>query len=217
MDMPPSPLTIEGYVVHKTNNALRMTFRDGPGDPCAVGVQGAGDGKGKKLAILFGFANGGTGNHILTLSDGTELRIASKEQQATVVTQGDGRALATIERGAESTARLPNGTPLLHFGPDPVEDHTPDLFRMVVTDEMGDSVGTLDVIRKVPGWSVSRAVADAAELAIWWDRAGQPLPVPILGTRLTGVRPLTPVERNVLMCACVDLAVGLRPYIASMN
>ena len=217
MDMTPSPLTIEGYVVHKTNNALRMTFRDGPGDPCAVGVQGAGDGTRRKLAILFGFANGGAGNHVLTSSGGTELRIASKEQQPTVLTRGDGSALATIERGAESTARLPNGTPLLHFGPDPVEDRTPDLFRMVVTGATGDSVGTLDVIRKVPGWSVSRAVAGAAELAIWWDRAGQALPVPILGTRLTAVRPLTTVERDVLVCACVDVAIGLRPYIASMN
>lgn len=63
---------------------------------------------------------------------------------------------------------------------------------MVVTGAMGDSVGNLDMIRKVPGWSVSRAVPGAAELAIWWDRAGQPLPVPILGKRLPGVRPLIP-------------------------
>jgi hypothetical protein len=94
---------------------------------------------------------------------------------------------------------------------------SPDLFRMVVTDSVGDSVGTLDVIRKVPGWSLSRAVTGAAALAIWWDHAGQALPVPILGTRLTAVRALTPDERDVLVCACVDIAIGLRPYIASMN
>jgi hypothetical protein len=217
MDVTPPSSTIEGYVVHKTNNALRMSFQDGPGDPCAVGVQGAGDGKGKKLAILFGFANGGSGNHVLTWSDGTVLRIASKEREPTVLTLGDGSALATIERGDESTARMPDGSPLLHFGPDPVEDRTPDLFRIVVTGADGGAVGTLDVIRKVPGWTLSRAVAGAADLAIWWDRAGQPLPVPILGTRLATVRPLTPVERDVLVCACVDLAIGLRPYIASMN
>lgn len=114
-------------------------------------------------------------------------------------------------------ARSPDGSALLAFAPDPVEDRTPDLFRMVVTAGDGGAVGTLDVIRKVPGWTLSRAVADAATFAIWWDHAGQPLPVPILGTRLTTVRPLSPVEREVLVCACVDLAIGLRPYIASMN
>jgi hypothetical protein len=35
--MTPSPLTIEGYVVDKANNALRMTFHDGPDEPCAMG------------------------------------------------------------------------------------------------------------------------------------------------------------------------------------
>jgi hypothetical protein len=204
-------------VVHKANNALRMTFPDGPGDPCAVGVQGGGDGKGKKLAILFGFANGGSGNHVLTWSDGSELRIASREQQPTILTRGDGSALATVERGDLSVARSPDGSALLAFAPDPVEDRTPDLFRMVVTAGDGGAVGTLNVIRKVPGWALSRAVADAATFAIWWDHAGQPLPVPMLGTCLTAVRPLSPVEREVLVCACVDLAIGLRPYIASMN
>ena len=208
---------IEGYVVHKANNALRMTFQDGPGDPCAVGVQGGGDGKGKKLAILFGFANGGSGDHVLTWSDGSVSRIASREGRPTILTRGDGSTLATVERGDVSTARSPDGGALLAFAPDPVEDRTPDLFRMVVTTGDGESVGSLDVIRKVPGWTLSRAVADAATLAIWWDHAGQALPVPILGTRLTTVRPLTPVERQVLVCVCVDLAIGLRPYIASMN
>jgi len=43
------PAVIEGYVVHKANNVLRMTFQDGPGDPCAVGVLGGGDGKGEEV------------------------------------------------------------------------------------------------------------------------------------------------------------------------
>ena len=217
MDVTPSPVTIEAYVVHKTNNSLRMTFRDGPGDACAIGVQSGADGRGRKLAILFGFINGGTGNHVLTWADGRELRIASKEQQPTVLARGDSSILATIERGAESTAVLPDNSPLLHFRPDPVEDRTPDLFRMVMTDAADEPVGTFDVIRKVPGWSMSRAVASATELAIWWDHAGQALPVPILGTRLTTIRPLTQDERDVMVCACVDIAIGLRPYIASMN
>ena len=109
-----------------------------------------------------------------------------------MLTRSDGSALATVERGDVSTALAPDGSPLLRFEPDPVEDCTPDLFRMVATDSDGATVGSLDVIRKVPGWTVSRAIDGAATFAIWWDRAGQPLPVPVLGTRLVTVRPLTP-------------------------
>lgn len=62
--MPDNPIVIEGHVVHKKSNALKMSFQDGPGDPFAVGHQGAGDGKGAKLGVLFGFKNGGTGNQL---------------------------------------------------------------------------------------------------------------------------------------------------------
>jgi len=41
--------------------------------------------------------------------------------------------------------------------------------------------------------------------------------VPILGTRATLTRELTPLERDVLLCACVDITIGLRPYISAMN
>jgi hypothetical protein len=56
-DVPAESTIIEGHVVHQKSNALQITFRDGTGDPFAVGVQGAGDGKGKRLGVLFGFKN----------------------------------------------------------------------------------------------------------------------------------------------------------------
>ncbi|MCW2647500.1 MAG: hypothetical protein JWP07_3609 [Pseudonocardiales bacterium] len=56
-DVPAESTIIEGHVVHTKSNALQITFRDGTGDPFAVGVQGAGDGKGKRLGVLFGFKN----------------------------------------------------------------------------------------------------------------------------------------------------------------
>jgi hypothetical protein len=43
------------------------------------------------------------------------------------------------------------------------------------------------------------------------------MPVPVLGTRLTLERPPTDIERDVLLGACVDLAIGLRPYISVMD
>jgi hypothetical protein len=49
------PTFIGGRVVHKKSNALQITFHDAAGDPFAVGVQGAADGKGKNLGVLFGF------------------------------------------------------------------------------------------------------------------------------------------------------------------
>ena len=60
-------------------------------------------------------------------------------------------------------------------------------------------------------------VVDAIEEVFWWNRAGAPLKVPTLGTRATLTRELTPLERDVLLCACVDITIGLRPYISAMN
>ena len=100
MSTPSGPATvIEGRVVHKKSNALQITFHDGPGDPFAVGVQGQGDGKGKKLGVLFGFKNGGTGNHVLTFRDGPVIGVASRDGQPSVFTFADGRPVATVTRG----------------------------------------------------------------------------------------------------------------------
>jgi hypothetical protein len=75
----------------------------------------------------------------------------------------------------------------------------------------------MDVIRRVAGWTLSRALDGAAKEFVWWDRPGQPLPVPILGTRLTLDRSPVGPERDVLVGACVDMAIGLRPYVPAMR
>jgi hypothetical protein len=86
-----------------------------------------------------------------------------------------------------------------------------------LTDQASEDMGRLDVIRRVGGWMLSRAIDAAVTQYIWWDRAGRALPVPILGTRLTLNRAPTPEERDVLLGACVDLAFGLRPYGSVMQ
>jgi hypothetical protein len=218
MTSPANPPTIiEGRVVHKTSNALQITFHNGPGDPLGVGVQGADDGKGKKFGTLLGFKNGGTGNHRLTYGDGEVVRIASKEQAPTVLCRGDGTHFATIERGPTSSAVMADGGDLFTFVPDPDEAMTLELFRVIVNTPSGERVGRLDVIRREGGWTLSRAVDAAWKEYLWFDHAGRALPVPILGTRLTLDRPPTDVERDVLLGACIDLAIGLRPYISVMN
>ena len=206
---------IEGRVAHKTNNALRIVFNDGPGDPIATGVQGAGDGKGSKAAILFGFKNGGTGRHVVTYADGSELTVHSKDAAPTVVSRGEVE-VATIERGETSTARAAGGTTVFSFAQAP-EESRPDVYHLVVTAPDGSTAAHLDVIRKVSGWSVVDRINAIDDYFIWWDRAGAPLKTPLLGTRLTVLRPLTETEKDVLLGACVDITLGLRPYTKSMG
>lgn len=208
---------IEGRVVHKTSNALKITFSDGPGEPLAVGVQGAGDGAGGKLAMLFGFKNGGTGKHRITYSDGAIVWVESKAKEPTVITHGDGTPLATVERGDASSAVSSTGGTLFRFVPDPDEARTPEVFRILVQDAQGEDVGRLDVIRSAGGWTLKSIADDLYNTYIWWDHAGGPLPVPLLGTRLMLRTPVEGAARDVLLGACVDIALGLRPYTEAMR
>ena len=141
---------IAGLVSRKTSNRLRMTFNDGPGDPIADAVQSGGDGRGAGVGILFGFKNGGAGNHVLDFTDGHQLVVSSRDSQPTEITR-DGKSFATVQRRA-----------------------------------------------------VGRSGSEA-------------LKIPILGTRLTLTQQVAPAVRDVLMAACVDIAIGLRPYIPEMG
>jgi hypothetical protein len=213
---------IDGRIARKTSNGLKMTFHEGDGDPLAVAVQSSGDGKGAKLGVLFGFKNGGPGRHGLTYQDGRQIFVQSREQKPTLITESSGEELAVVNRVAKgldrSTAVATSGAEILHFSSDPAEPMTPDIFRVVVTDADGGDLARLHVIRKTSGWKSLSDVLDSAwSTYIWWDHAGAPLPVLVLGTRLILLRELTPIERDVLLAACVDLAIGLRPYIAEMN
>jgi hypothetical protein len=214
VDSASSATLIEGRVVHKRSNALKVIFAAGPGAPVATGEQGAGDGTGAKLATLFGFKNGGTGNHRLSYHSGAVVWVESRSGRPTEVTRGDGSPVASIERGEISTATGSDGAAVLSFVPDPAEARTPELFRMVRRSAGGKELGRLDVIRRAAGWSLGDELWNTA---VWWDRAGEPLPLPLLGTRLTLHTAPDDLTRDVLLAACVDIAVGLRPYIAAMN
>lgn len=216
------PVVIDGRIARKTSNSLRMTFQEGDADPIAVAVQSSGDGKGAKLGVLFGFKNGGPGRHGLTYQDGRQVFVHSREQKPTLITEANGADLAVVNRVAKgtdrSTAVAAGGGELLHFTADPIEPMTPDIFRVVITDAAGHDLGRLHVIRKAGGWKTLSDVLDSAwNTYIWWDHAGAPLPVQVLGTRLILLRNVSPIERDVLLAACVDLAIGLRPYIPEMN
>lgn len=216
------PVVIDGRISRKTSNKLKMTFHEGDGEPLAEALQSSGDGKGAKLGMLFGFKNGGPGRHGLTFQDGRQIFVHSREQQPTLITESDGADLAVVNRVAKGTDRSiavnAGGATVLQFTSDPVEPVTSDVFRVVITDAAGADLGRLHVIRKAGGWKTMSDVIDSAwNTYVWWDRAGAPLPVLVLGTRLILLREVTPLERDVLFSACVDLAVGMRPYIAEMN
>lgn len=105
---------------------------------------------------------------------------------------------------------------MLRVVADETEPKTAELFRIVVTTPAGAELGRLDVIRREPGWTLG-GIADAAwDEHVWWGKAGRALPVPILGTRLVLTSVPVGLERDVLLGACVDIALGLRPYIAEM-
>lgn len=208
---------IEGRVKHRTSNALQITFHAGPGEPVAVGVQSAGDGRGRRLGVLFGFKNGGTGNHQLHYPDGRVVGVASRDGAPSQFTTASGSPLATVHRGDASSAVLPDGRELFWFTADPDEPVTADLYRLRVAAPDHGEIGRLDVIRRAQGWSVMRTLDAIDDFFIWMDRAGQPLPIPIHGTRLWLTEPITDVQRDVLLAACVDIAIGLRPYVAAMD
>lgn len=154
---------------------------------------------------------------MLTSTDGTELQVASKDAAPSVFTRSDGTELCTVRRGETSVAVAAGGSEILHFVPDPDEAKTVEAFRLLVMTPADEQLGRLDVIRTAGGWKLSRAVDAALDTLLWWDHAGQAMKVSILGTRLTLERTPTAVERDVLLGACVDLAIGLRPYIAAMS
>jgi len=208
------PTVIEGRLGRRLNNALILEFRDGPGDPFGTAVQGGGDGIGRKLGVLFGFKNGGAGTHTYTPVEGSPVLVESRERAATLLTRSDGSPVGQIERGPTCIARRADGAEILHFTDDPAGAKTLDAFRLIVTVPNGDLVAHLHVIRTIEGWSLGRELVDDV---IWWGRAGQPLRLPLLGTSLQLQRPLTPVEREIVLAACVDLAIGLRPYGTAMG
>jgi len=203
---------LEGRVVCETPGGATMVFRGGPGEPLAVAARG--DGRGARSAILLGRKNGG---YRIGYADGAAVRAEPSDETTLMVRRGDGGAVATIVRGETATAVAATGGTLFHFVPDPGEASTPDLFRLVVLDRMGAEFGRLDVIRGVGGWSSHRLADSMGDTYLWWDRTGQPLPVPILGTRVVAEHPLDRIERDVLLAVCADIALGLRAYIPAMS
>jgi hypothetical protein len=210
------PVLVDGRLARATSNALTMQFRNGPGAPLATARQGAADGRGKKFGILLGFKNGGPGTHVLTFSDGSVLHVTTRDTPLTTIARADGVEIATTERGEHSQVRRAGGAGLPWFvvSDDPERPKDLDAFHLVVDRGTGERLGRLEVVRTVAGWSLAQ---DLIDTTIWWGRAGAPMKLPMLGTRLVLDLPVDELELQVLCAVCVDLAIGLRPYAPSMR
>ncbi|WP_153343562.1 hypothetical protein [Nocardia aurantia] len=192
-----------------------LAFRRGPDDPVAVAVP-APDQRGSRLGALFGRGRPPGPRHRLTYTDGSVVLVEPRGGDATVLRRGDGAAIGTILHGISSTAAAATGGTLCHFVPHPTEPRTPDLFHLLVLDQSGNEFGRLQVIRTVPGWAPHH-IDQLWDTHLWWDRTGTPLPLPILGTRLVVERRVDREELDALLGACVDMALGMRPYITAMR
>jgi hypothetical protein len=215
------PIIIDGRVSRRTSNALTITFTEGTDEPIATAQQGSEDGRGKKLGVLFGFKNGGPGQHGLTFADGHKLTVHSREQQPTSISD-DSREIAVVNRvskgGPDVSTALADGRPLLTFASDPDEPVTAEVFRAKIADGSGVDIGWVNVVRKTSGWaSFSDVLLASWDLDYYINRTGKALPILILGTRLMLTRVPSPLERDVLLATCVDMALGIRPYIPEMN
>lgn len=203
---------IEGRVMCESQGGVTIAFRGGPGDPFAVAVRG--EPRGARSAIVLGHKSIG---YQIGYSDGTVVRAEPTDEATLALRRADGAAIATIVRADSVTAVAATGGTLFHFVPDHDESCTTELFRLVVLDRSGNEFGRIDVIRAVGGWASHRLADRMGDTYLWWDRTGVPLPVPILGTRLAVSYPLDRVERDVLLGACADMTLGLRPYIPAMR
>lgn len=204
--------------MRKKSNALKLLFLDGPGGrPFATATQNGADGRGSKVATLFGFKNGGVGTHLLEVADGEALHVKSGSSVPTEVTTAAGATVATIERGEESSiARAAGGTEIMRFLPHPDGCKNLERYRLIVTEPGpdGTTLGGLDVIRTMSGWGFVSEILWGTYL---WDEVGAPLKLPFLGSWTSTERAVSDVERNVLLAACTDIVIGLRPYVKDMR
>jgi hypothetical protein len=205
-------LTVEARLARRTSNALHLVFRTGPDDPIATASQGAGDGKGAKLGTLLGFKNGGPGKHGLVVGD-RHLVVHTANTSPSTVLDGDVE-LGRLERDADSSRVLAaDGRVLVQITSDPHDAKTLDAFTMLLHDGAGAPLGRLLIARTQAAWSLLREIESEI---IWWGKAA-PLKLPLLGAGINLDHTVDDDTVIMLLAVCVDICIGLRPYIPEMR
>jgi hypothetical protein len=193
---------VEARTGRKLNNALTLTFKVSKDEDLAIATQPSG------IGVLFGFKNGGAGKYEIKSAAGELL--VDCHLKGTSVTTGAGEAVGMIEpEEGSAVLRDRNGTVLARLIGHPTANRIDSAWVYPIVDSTGTAVGTITLMR--PGFNFA---ADVVDTWIHWDRAGQSLKVPTLGTRLELTQPVDAVLGDLLMGACVDLAIGPRGFLA---
>jgi len=210
----PGQRHVRGSAGRKVSNALTLDFAVDADTTVATSQQGGGDGTGRKLGVLFGFKNGGVGQHSLVGANGVSLIVETREVEPALVRTETGEELGQLERAETSTARAADGSVVFTVVPaeDGAKHH--EVFKLQLVDAAGARLATLEIIRTAAGWSLGR---ELTEDLIWFGHAGQPLKIPFLGSLLTFDRDPTPIEGDLALAVCVDIVIGIRPHVSEMR
>ncbi|PPF78844.1 hypothetical protein C5B96_14015 [Subtercola sp. Z020] len=219
---------IVGRVGRRLNNALIMAFDGGGGGvPFATARQGAGNGFGMTLKMLFGLANHGPGKQVITLADGSKIvcdchmrGFSTFSRDGVVIGQVEGTSLNPKKWGFDhSTVTDGDGRTLYAVEADPDRPNTMSLHSMLLLGADREVRGWLDVVLSRDGWGIDvgalglpGVLGDLASLTSISSAGTGDLPIVNKGTRLVLARPPSPAERDVLLAMCVDLAICGRTY-----
>ena len=190
----------------KLNNALTVTFKTAPDVTLVTAVQAS------SIGVLFGFRNGGHGRYTIP-SDAGDVHVDCAVT-ATTVTRGDGEVIGSIAKdtGGSGLLRAAEGSILARAAPQSKDKHADFAWQHPLTGPGGDPLGQLTWIRSRPtsGWDL---LDDLTDMAVWWDRAGEPLKVPSLGAHLTLARPVPADLGDLLVAACIDISIGSHSFV----
>jgi hypothetical protein len=200
MGMLGSATLVDARTGRRLNNALTLTFKVSKEQTLGVATQAGG------LGVLLGFQNGGSGRYALKGDAGT-LALDCRPAR-TSVAGASGEAVGSIgPDGATVALRDNRGQVVGRLLGQPANKRHDAVWSYPVTDPTGARLGRIVLMR-----TTFDAYAEIEEVVLWWDRAGGPLKVQTLGVRLELDNPVDAPLGDLLLGACVDLALGPRAF-----
>jgi nitroreductase len=205
---------LDGKASRKKNNALAMEFVDGA--KVASAVQSGADGRGRRVAILMGFRNGGPGRHAITYVDGREHVVEVDEGALVRVMDGTGQPVATITAGTPSEYRSADGATVLLIEPDgePSRGKVP----MLVRRPDGPLVAQVVDVRTNTEWKVRDSLRAAGDLYLLLTASGAgSLPMKRFGTQISAEAAPSPGERDALIAISVAICIGMVDLVPQLE
>ncbi len=195
---------VDARTGRKLNNALTLTFKTSPDDTIAVGTQVG------SAWVLLGFKNTGDAGRFTLKGAPGELALDCRAERTTVTTAG-GDPVGTVERvDDDGELRDAGGSVLAHLAGLPKEHSRDPACRYPLTDDAGADLGVLTLLTTAAtGFDL---VDELVETAVFWGKAA-PLKVPPLGARLDLHRAVASTLGNLLLSACVTIALGPQAFI----